>query len=155
MRIEVTFGPFDSIFRKTRLNYTIRQKTECYNASEESSQLLLAEFQKMLLYVKGFTGNKADISILKTWFRKSELNNMIFISEKGYYFKSNAEKLTKNGISLSCRSSQVIRESIALQSKFYSRLIFYMAIRTRTPFMLINPITLQLYYRVYNRIKKK
>lgn len=55
--------------------------------------------EKKPIYFKGFTGDKTDISILKTCIRESGLNNMIFIADKGYYSGSNAEKLTKNGIS--------------------------------------------------------
>lgn len=55
--------------------------------------------EKKPIYFKGFTGDKADISILKTCIRESGLNNMIFIADKGYYSGSNAEELTKNGIS--------------------------------------------------------
>lgn len=55
--------------------------------------------EKKPIYFKGFTGDKTDISILKTCIRESGLNNMIFIADKGYYSGSNAEELTKNGIS--------------------------------------------------------
>lgn len=55
--------------------------------------------EKKPIYFKGFTGDKTDISILKTCIRESRLNNMIFIADKGYYSGSNAEELTKNGIS--------------------------------------------------------
>lgn len=55
--------------------------------------------EKKPIYFKGFTGDKTDISILKTCIRESGLNNMIFIADKGYYYGSNAEELTKNGIS--------------------------------------------------------
>lgn len=55
--------------------------------------------EKKPIYFKGFTGDKTDISIPKTCIRESGLNNMIFIADKGYYSGSNAEELTKNGIS--------------------------------------------------------
>ena len=55
--------------------------------------------EKKPIYFKGFTGDKTDISIMKTCIRESGLNNMIFIADKGYYSGSNAEELTKNGIS--------------------------------------------------------
>lgn len=55
--------------------------------------------EKKPIYFKGFTGDKTDISILKTCIRESGLYNMIFIADKGYYSGSNAEELTKNGIS--------------------------------------------------------
>lgn len=55
--------------------------------------------EKKPIYFKGFTGDKTDISFLKTCIRESGLNNMIFIADKGYYSGSNAEELTKNGIS--------------------------------------------------------
>lgn len=55
--------------------------------------------EKKPIYFKGFTGDKTDISILKTCIRESGLNNMIFIADKDYYSGSNAEELTKNGIS--------------------------------------------------------
>lgn len=55
--------------------------------------------EKKPIYFKGFTGDKTDISILKTCIQESGLNNMIFIADKGYYSGSNAEELTKNGIS--------------------------------------------------------
>ena len=55
--------------------------------------------EKKPIYFKGFTGDKTDISILKTCIKESGLNNMIFIADKGYYSGSNAEELTKNGIS--------------------------------------------------------
>lgn len=55
--------------------------------------------EKKPIYFKGFTGDKTDISILKTCIRESGLNNMIFIADKGYYSGSNAEELIKNGIS--------------------------------------------------------
>ena len=55
--------------------------------------------EKKPIYFKGFTGNKTDTSILKTCIQESGLNNMIFIADKGYYSGSNAEELTKNGIS--------------------------------------------------------
>lgn len=55
--------------------------------------------EKKPIYFKGFTGDKTDMSILKTCIRESGLNNMIFIADKGYYSGSNAEELTKNGIS--------------------------------------------------------
>lgn len=55
--------------------------------------------EKKPIYFKGFTGDKTDISILKTCIRESGLNNMIFIADKGYYSGSNAEELTKDGIS--------------------------------------------------------
>lgn len=55
--------------------------------------------EKKPIYFKGFTGDKTDISILKTCIRESGLNNMIFIADKGYYSGSNTEELTKNGIS--------------------------------------------------------
>ena len=55
--------------------------------------------EKKPIYFKGFTGDKTDISILKTCIRESGLNNMTFIADKGYYSGSNAEELTKNGIS--------------------------------------------------------
>lgn len=55
--------------------------------------------EKKPIYFKGFTGDKTDMSILKTCIRESGLNNMTFIADKGYYSGSNAEELTKNGIS--------------------------------------------------------
>ncbi len=55
--------------------------------------------EKRPIYFKGFAGDKTDISVLKTCIQESGLNNMIFIADKGYYSGSNAEELTKNGIS--------------------------------------------------------
>lgn len=55
--------------------------------------------EKKPIYFKGFAGDKTDISVLKTCIQESGLNNMIFIADKGYYSGSNAEELTKNGIS--------------------------------------------------------
>lgn len=55
--------------------------------------------EKKPIYFKGFSGDKTDISILKTCIRESGLSNMIFIADKGYYSGSNAEELTKNDIS--------------------------------------------------------
>lgn len=55
--------------------------------------------EKKPIYFKGFAGDKTDISVLKTCIQESGLTDMIFIADKGYYSGSNAEELTKNGIS--------------------------------------------------------
>ena len=97
--------------------------------------------EKKPIYFKGFTGNKTDISILKTCIQESGLNNMIFIADKGYYSGSNAEELTKNGISYIMpikRCDKIIDyASIDMSSmdgfdgffSFHSRTIFYKTIQ--------------------------
>ena len=97
--------------------------------------------EKKPIYFKGFTGDKTDISIMKTCIRESGLNNMIFIADKGYYSGSNAEELTKNGISyimpVKCCDKRIDYASIDMSSmdgfdgffSFQSRPIFYKTIQ--------------------------
>ena len=97
--------------------------------------------EKKPIYFKGFTGDKTDISILKTCIRESGLNNMIFIADKGYYSGSNAEELTKNGISyimpVKRCDKRIDHASIDMSSmdgfdgffSFQSRPIFYKTIQ--------------------------
>ena len=97
--------------------------------------------EKKPIYFKGFTGNKTDISILKTCIQESGLNNMIFIADKGYYSGSNAEELTKNGISyimpIKRCDKRIDYASIDMSSmdgfdgffSFHSRTIFYKTIQ--------------------------
>lgn len=97
--------------------------------------------EKKPIYFKGFTGNKTDISILKTCIQESGLNNMIFIADKGYYSGNNAEELTKNGISyimpIKRCDKRIDYASIDMSSmdgfdgffSFHSRPIFYKTIQ--------------------------
>ena len=97
--------------------------------------------EKKPIYFKSFTGDKTDISILKTCIQESGLSNMIFIADKGYYSASNAEELTKNGISyimpIKRSDKRIDYTSIDLSSmdgfdgffSFQSRPIFYKTIQ--------------------------
>ncbi len=55
--------------------------------------------EKKPIYFRGFTGNKTDISVLNTCVSESGLKNLVFISDKGYYSRNNAELLTASCIS--------------------------------------------------------
>lgn len=101
--------------------------------------------EKKPIYFKGFAGDKTDISVLKTCIQESGLTDMIFIADKGYYSGSNAEELTKNGISyimpVKRCDKRIAYASVDMSSmdgfdgffSFQSRPIFYKTIQRASP----------------------
>lgn len=101
--------------------------------------------EKKPIYFKGFAGDKTDISVLKTCIQESGLTDMIFIADKGYYSGSNAEELTKNGISyimpVKRCDKRIDYASVDMSSmdgfdgffSFQSRPIFYKTIQRASP----------------------
>lgn len=101
--------------------------------------------ENKLIYFKGFAGDKTDISVLKTCIQESGLTDMIFIADKGYYSASNAEELTKNGISyimpIKRCDKRIDYASVDMSSmdgfdgffSFQSRPIFYKTIQRASP----------------------
>lgn len=101
--------------------------------------------EKKPIYFKGFAGDKTDVSVLKTCIQESGLTDMIFIADKGYYSGSNAEELTKNGISyimpVKRCDKRIDYASVDMSSmdgfdgffSFQSRPIFYKTIQRASP----------------------
>lgn len=101
--------------------------------------------EKKPIYFKGFAGDKTDISVLKTCIQESGLTDMIFIADKGYYSGSNAEELTKNGISyimpVKRCDKRIDYASVDMSSmdgfdgffSFQSRPIFYKTMQRASP----------------------
>lgn len=101
--------------------------------------------EKKPIYFKGFAGDKTDISVLKTCIQESGLTDMIFVADKGYYSGSNAEELTKNGISyimpVKRCDKRIDYASVDMSSmdgfdgffSFQSRPIFYKTIQRASP----------------------
>ena len=101
--------------------------------------------EKKPIYFKGFVGDKPDISVLKTCIQESGLTDMIFIADKGYYSGSNAEELTKNGITyimpIKRCDKRIDYASVDMSSmdgfdgffSFQSRPIFYKTIQKASP----------------------
>lgn len=53
---------------------------------------------KAPIYFRALKGNRTGVSSLKVSIAESGLENVIFIADKGYYSKDNADDLTGNGI---------------------------------------------------------